>query len=214
MGSVLMRRAHEVTAYLSLVAPAVAAQIEGGDFWARAGLAAGSLALPGLVAYGSHLLVRAGAGATVKDLLALADLPVQAELPVLADLPAKVDATAPPPTEQRSHLDFVHMSYGFLPLVWGGSLSHYMRFLCEEAGRVGQVATHTLGVPWLHDQVPYLAFDPAVSTFLQGGTLLFGTLGSVVLTRKIGGQHFKEIWPYVAANLAISALIWNLVVGN
>lgn len=33
-------------------------------------------------------------------------------------------------------LGFVGMAYGYLPLVWAGTLAHYLLLWCEEAGRI------------------------------------------------------------------------------
>ena len=43
-------------------------------------------------------------------------------------------------------LGFVGMAYGYLPLVWAGTLAHYLLLWCEEAGRILPVraAAHLL----------------------------------------------------------------------
>ncbi len=69
-------------------------------------------------------------------------------------------ATAPPPK-------FLALSYGYLPLVWGATLAHYLKFLLSEGGRVLPVAAATFG--WEESGLPEAVAHPAVVSFLQVG---------------------------------------------
>ncbi|PSC70095.1 ATPase AAA [Micractinium conductrix] len=107
---------------------------------------------------------------------------------------------------------FVELAYGYLPLVWAGTLAYYFDNLFEEAGLILPVAARTFGLdmPWL----PTFVVDPVVTEFLQGSTLAFGALLSLVLTRKLGGRPWAELAPQCLLILAFTAELSYLIIPN
>ena len=90
-------------------------------------------------------------------------------------------------------LKFLDLAYGYLPLVLAGNLAHYLDLGLNEAGRILPVTMATVG---LHGHnLPILVAHPAVINFLQGTSLVFGVLCSVILTQKIARQSFKFLLP-------------------
>ena len=88
---------------------------------------------------------------------------------------------------------FIELAYGYLPLVLAGNLAHYLDLGLNEAGKILPVTMATFG---LNDySLPILVVHPAVISFLQGTSLVFGVLCSVVLTQKIARQSFKFLLP-------------------
>ncbi len=88
---------------------------------------------------------------------------------------------------------FIELAYGYLPLVLAGNLAHYLDLGLNEAGKIWPVTMATFG---LNDyNLPILVAHPAVISFLQGTSLVFGVLCSVILTQKIARQSFKFLLP-------------------
>ncbi len=88
---------------------------------------------------------------------------------------------------------FIELAYGYLPLVLAGNLAHYLELGLNEAGKIWPVTMATFG---LNDyNLPILVAHPAVISFLQGTSLVFGVLCSVILTQKIARQSFKFLLP-------------------
>lgn len=113
------------------------------------------------------------------------------------------------PCKSRS---FIELAYGYLPLVLGVNLAHYLRLGLNEAGRVLPVTFATLG--WQGGaSLPVTVADPAVLAFLQGVTLIFSFWCSVILTQKIARQSFWLLLPQHGAGLAIGSLCWKVIVG-
>eukprot|EP00887_Chlorella_sp_A99_P003164 scaffold9.g3164.t1 len=104
---------------------------------------------------------------------------------------------------------FLELSYGYLPLVWAGTLAHYYDSLLEEAGKVLQVLAATAGMDghWL----PALVAHPAVAHAMQGTILLVGLAGSLVATRKIADRPFAQLAPDCAMTLLLWAELWYLI---
>ena len=88
---------------------------------------------------------------------------------------------------------FIELAYGYLPLVLAGNLAHYLDLGLNEAGRILPVTMATFGLAG--NNLPILIADPAVITFLQGTSLVFGVLCSVILTQKIARQSLKFLIP-------------------
>lgn len=99
---------------------------------------------------------------------------------------------------------FIELAYGYLPLVLAGNLAHYLHLGLTEGGRILPVTIATFG--WQGNNLPIYVAHPAVIAFLQGVTLIFGVLLSIVLTQKIARQSFKLLIPQhlVTIFLAIS----------
>ena len=62
--------------------------------------------------------------------------------------------------------------------------------------------------------LPVVVAHPAVIAFLQGTTLIFSVLLTVVLTQKIARQPFRLLLPQHLGAVIIAASIWAIVVGR
>lgn len=131
------------------------------------------MAVPGLMAWGSDALMRlaftqqrlaeaaAAAAAAGGDggKLALAGA-------AAAGRPAS-RAAAAAAGGADTIVPFLSLSYGYLPLVWGVTLSHYLPAFLEEAGSILPVTAATFGLDGAG--LPSLVADHAVTQFLQVG---------------------------------------------
>lgn len=108
---------------------------------------------------------------------------------------------------------FLELAYGYLPLVLGSSLAHYLRLGLTEAGRIIPVTIATFGADTQNMSLPIAVADPAVIAFLQGVTLIFSFWLSVFLTQKIARQPFKNLLPQFLAMVTIGSLLWKLIIG-
>lgn len=106
---------------------------------------------------------------------------------------------------------FVELAYGYLPLVLGGSLAHYLRLGLTEAGRILPVSLAMLGMNG--QMAPIAVAHPAVVAFLQAVTLIGSVWLSVFLTQKISHQPFWRMVPQHLATVAIGSLMWKVIVG-
>lgn len=106
---------------------------------------------------------------------------------------------------------FLELAYGYLPLVLGGNLAHYLRLGLTEAGQVVPVTLATFG----YHQVglPVAIAHPAVIAFLQGVTLIATAWLSIVLTQKIARQPLRNLLPQHLSILAIGSFFWKVIVG-
>ena len=105
---------------------------------------------------------------------------------------------------------FATLAYGFLPLVFGGNLSHYLDLGLLEAGQVLTVTAKTFGV--YRYKLPELVAHPAVVDFLQGTTLIVSGILSVLLIQKIARQPVRVMLPQHAAAMALIASFWAVLV--
>ena len=106
---------------------------------------------------------------------------------------------------------FVELAYGYLPLTLGATLAHYLRLGLTEAGQILPVTAKTF-----HQQLstlPVWTADPAVIAFLQGVTLLFAGVCSLLLLKKIAGQPWRGLWPHGFSIFGLSVLFWQTIVG-
>jgi transcriptional regulator with AAA-type ATPase domain/NAD-dependent dihydropyrimidine dehydrogenase PreA subunit len=106
---------------------------------------------------------------------------------------------------------FVELAYGYLPLVLGANLAHYLRLGLGEAGRILPVAWATFG--YNGEELPILVAHPAVIAFLQGTTLISSVLLTVVLTQKIARQPLRLLLPQHIGAIALGASFWSIIVG-
>ncbi|MGH1395878.1 MAG: sigma 54-interacting transcriptional regulator [Trichormus sp.] len=105
---------------------------------------------------------------------------------------------------------FIELAYGYLPLVLGGNLAHYLRLGLGEGGKILPVTFATFGVSG--EQLPILVAHPAVIAFLQGATLIFAVLLTIILTQKIARQPLRAIlWQHLAA-IALGVSMWMIIV--
>lgn len=105
---------------------------------------------------------------------------------------------------------FIELAYGYLPLVLGGTLAHYLRLGLTEAGRIVPVTLATFGMSGI--SAPAVVADPAVIAFLQGVTLAVAALLSVILTQNIARQSLRHLLPQHLAILGFTVLLWQLIV--
>jgi transcriptional regulator with AAA-type ATPase domain/NAD-dependent dihydropyrimidine dehydrogenase PreA subunit len=113
---------------------------------------------------------------------------------------------------QGKHRSFIELAYGYLPLVLGGTLAHYLRLGLTEAGQIIPVtfATFSLG----HAGLPTLIAHPAVIAFLQGSVLIVSLLVTWIVTQKIGRQSLVQLWPQQIGSLGLTVLLWQCIVGG
>jgi polyferredoxin len=105
---------------------------------------------------------------------------------------------------------FVELAYGYLPLVLGGNLAHYLRLGLGEGGRILPVTFATFGLNG--EQLPILVAHPAVIAFLQGTTLIFAVLLTIVLTQKIARQPMHLLLLQHLAAIALGTSMWAIIV--
>ncbi len=108
------------------------------------------------------------------------------------------------------HRPFLELAYGYLPLVLGATLAHYLRLGLTEAGQVLPITWATLGYEGAF--LPTYSSHPAVISFLQTSTLVLSILFTWALTQKIGRQPFKNLWPQHFTALIIGVCLWQIIV--
>jgi transcriptional regulator with AAA-type ATPase domain/NAD-dependent dihydropyrimidine dehydrogenase PreA subunit len=107
---------------------------------------------------------------------------------------------------------FIELAYGYLPLVLAGNLAHYLHLGLSEGGRILPVTMATFGLSG--ENLPVLMAHPAVIAFLQGTTLIFGVLLSILLTQKIAHQSFKFLLPQHLSAIALGSSMWQIILNN
>ena len=113
-------------------------------------------------------------------------------------------------TKVSNTINFIHLAYGYLPLVLAANLSHYLDLGLNEAGQIIPVTLATFNLNYTG--MPVIIADPAVITFLQGVTLIVGAILSIFLTRKIARQPFKILFPQDLAIIVFTVAIWSIIV--
>lgn len=106
---------------------------------------------------------------------------------------------------------FVDLAYGYLPMVWAGTLAYYLRYGLTEAGRILPVAAATFGVEHPPKWLPVIEAPQEVVGFLQGSTLLFGAVAALGMTRRIAGQPWKTVIPQCGLIVGFTAGLWHLI---
>ncbi|AFZ46025.1 nitrogen assimilation regulatory protein [Cyanobacterium stanieri PCC 7202] len=109
-------------------------------------------------------------------------------------------------TQSRS---FIELAYGYLPLVLTASLAYYLQMGLGEAGRVLPLFATTFGLDG--SGLPIWVAHPAVIAFLQGLTIIFGVLLTVILSQKIARQSFKLLLPQHLSTLSLAIFFWQLI---
>ncbi|MBD2437110.1 sigma 54-interacting transcriptional regulator [Nostoc sp. FACHB-110] len=105
---------------------------------------------------------------------------------------------------------FIELAYGYLPLVLGANLAHYLRLGLGEGGRILPVTLATFGLN--SENLPVLVAHPAVIEFLQGSTLVISVLLTIVLTQKIARQPLRSLFWQHLATIVLAASLWMLIV--
>ncbi len=106
---------------------------------------------------------------------------------------------------------FLELAYGYLPLVLGGSLAHYLYLGLNEGGRVLPITAATFGYSGLG--WPVAIAPPAVVGFLQGVVLIVSVWLSFFLTQRIARQPLIQLWPQHGAIVGLGVLFWRLILG-
>ncbi|EKQ68195.1 transcriptional regulators containing an AAA-type ATPase domain and a DNA-binding domain [Leptolyngbyaceae cyanobacterium JSC-12] len=106
---------------------------------------------------------------------------------------------------------FLELAYGYLPLVLGANLAHYLRLGLTEAGQIIPVTFATFGFSTAN--LPVAIAHPAVISFLQAVTLISAFWLSVMLTQKIARQPFMNLLPQHLTMVVVGSLVWKIVVG-
>lgn len=106
---------------------------------------------------------------------------------------------------------FLELAYGYLPLVLGANLAHYLRLGLTEAGQIVPVTFATFGLRATN--LPVAIAHPAVIAFLQAVTLITACWLSVFLTQKIARQPVLNLVPQHLAMFAIGSMLWKVIVG-
>jgi len=111
------------------------------------------------------------------------------------------------PTKPRS---FIQLAYGYLPLVLGANLAHYLRLFLNEAGRILPVTFATFGFDG--SSLPIFIAQPAVVSFLQATTLIFSVILTIVLTQKIARQPWRSLIPQHLSILILAIALWKIII--
>ena len=109
-------------------------------------------------------------------------------------------------------LPFVTLAYGYLPLVLGGNLAHYLKMGLEESGQIIPVTFATFGQ--IGNDLPSFIADPAVITFLQATTLIGALSITFFLTQKIAKRPIRSLIPQHLASVCLVVTLWISIVGN
>lgn len=111
--------------------------------------------------------------------------------------------------KKTSSRSFIELAYGYLPLVLCANLAYYLHLGLGEAGRILPVAWATFGLDG--SNLPIFVAHPAVITFLQGVTLIFGVICGIILTQKIARQSIKTLLPQHFSLMTLSVLFWQII---
>lgn len=111
----------------------------------------------------------------------------------------------------RKPRPFVELAYGYLPLVLGGNLAHFLRLGLGEAGQILPVTWATFGLSG--QGLPIWIAHPAVVEFLQGTTLVAAVLLTMVLTQKIARQPLRSLLLQHLATIGLGVSMWQVIVG-
>lgn len=94
--------------------------------------------------------------------------------------------------------------------VWGATLAYYLKPFLEEAGQILPVTAATFGLDG--STLPVFTAAHVVTMFLQGSTLLLGSVLSLLLTRKLGHRPWLVVTPQCLAILGLTAELYYLIV--
>lgn len=150
----------------------------------------------------------------VHFLVSVAALTVPALIPIFAQISRgllhQLTIFLNPKGVHQKPLPLLESAYGYLPLVLGANLAHYLDLGLGEGGRLLPVMAATFGLNG--EGFPIAVADPIVIDFLQGVTLFVGGLLAVILTQKILRSSFWSLLPQYLAILALSVSFWELIV--
>ena len=152
--------------------------------------------------FGTHSAI----AVTVLSLPALIPLLAQGTMRLVHHLKTKLN----PETSFPEPAPFLEAAYGYLPLVLGANIAHYLDLGLGEAGRLFPVMFATFG--WSGESLPIMVAHPAVINFLQGAILFLVSVLSVLLTQKILNRSFWSLLPQHLAILGLTVGFWQLIV--
>ncbi len=109
-------------------------------------------------------------------------------------------------------LPFITLAYGYLPLVLGGNLAHYLKLGLEEGGQIIPVTFATFGS--IDENLPGFSVHPAAIAFVQGIVLVVSLLVTIFLTQKIAKRPISSLIPQHFASLCLLVSLWISIVGN
>lgn len=112
---------------------------------------------------------------------------------------------------QGKQRPFIELAYGYLPLVLGGTLAHYLQMGLSEAGQILPVAWATIGLKG--SSLPGFSMNPATIAFLQGAVLIVALILTWIVTRKISRQAFRNLWPQHLTAFGLTICLWSVIVG-
>lgn len=176
------------------------------------------LAAPGIIAWGADAGWRTLAAATrpaaaltpqLSGVALSSSDPAARAISVLQSAAGSYSAQQAGAPIQAPAKSFVDLAYGYLPLVWAGTLAYYLENGLTESGRILPVAALTFGInppAWL----PVIEAPQDVVSFLQGVCLVAGAALSLGMTRRIAGQPWKVVVPQCAVILGFTAGLWHL----
>jgi len=120
------------------------------------------------------------------------------------------------PTSSCKPRPFIQLAYGYLPLVLGANLSHYLHLFLEEAGKILPVTVLTfcaifgIDSSGLPINIPIFVAHPAVISFLQATTLIVSIILTWFLTQKIARQPWYQLLPQHICTLILAIAFSSL----
>ena len=132
-------------------------------------------------------------------------------LPIILPLIAHTGVILASKLTQQKPKNFIELAYGYLPLALAGNLAHYLTLGLNEGGRILPVTLATFGIS--NSNLPVVVAHPAVIAFLQGTTLIIGTLWAIFLTQKIARKPIKILLPQHLVTITLAIIMGQIIVG-
>lgn len=107
---------------------------------------------------------------------------------------------------------FLELSYGYLPFVWSSTLAYYLPYFLTEGGNIIPVTASTFGLDPPPEWLPTLQAAPDVVTFLQGATVIGGTVLSLGMMRRIAGQPWRIVIHHCGLIVCFAAELWHILI--
>lgn len=104
---------------------------------------------------------------------------------------------------------FIELAYGYLPLVLCANLAYYLHLGLGEAGQILPVTLATFGLNG--SNLPIFVAHPAVISFLQGITLIFGVILAIILSQKISRQSMTTLLGQHFSTIALGFIFWQII---
>lgn len=104
---------------------------------------------------------------------------------------------------------FIELAYGYLPLVLCANLAYYLHLGLGEAGQILPVTLATFGLNG--SNLPIFVAHPAVISFLQGITLIFGVICAIILSQKISRQSMTTLLPQHLFTISLGVIFYQII---